>query len=130
MTERFVMDVSYPKMVEEIWSTIDAIKDLNGAPFDIHDSLQRLSLNIVFRLTYGIRFTREDMQTEGSRYHELMGIINSVVKIGGTNVMSNYIPILKLLNGDLRKRQRQIIAKRDAILLEIVQQHRAKKAGS
>ena len=46
-------------MVEEIWSTIDAIRDLNGAPFDIHDDLQRLSLNIVFRLTYGLRFSRE-----------------------------------------------------------------------
>merc|ERR1719473_453036 len=77
MTTRFVMDVSYPKMVEEIWSTVDAIRDLKAAPFDVHDYLQRLSLNIVFRLTYGVCFSREDMSTEGSRYQKLMGIINS-----------------------------------------------------
>ena len=75
-------------MEEEIASAMDAMRDLDGAPFDPHDNLQRLSLNIVFRLTYGLRFGREEMDMEGSKFKQLMEVINTVVKIGGTNVRS------------------------------------------
>lgn len=124
MSRKFINTQSVPKIEEEIASTMDAIRELNGRPFDPHDYLQRLSLNIVFRLTYSLRFGREEMGLEGSQFTELMNVINTVVKIGGTNVMANYIPILKIFNFGLKERQRKTIGTRDGILTKLVQEHR------
>mmetsp|Transcript_5821 Transcript_5821/g.11686 ORF Transcript_5821/g.11686 Transcript_5821/m.11686 type:complete len:557 (+) Transcript_5821:56-1726(+) len=124
MSKKFIMEQSLPKIMDEIWSTIDAMKDLNGAPFDPHDQLQRLSLNIVFRLTYSVRFGRDEMTTDNSQFKELMGVINTVVKIGGTNMMANYIPLLKIFNFGLKKRQVETIARRDAMLFRLLEDHR------
>jgi len=125
MSQKFITAVSIPAMVEEIRSSVDAIRELQEAPFDPHDHLQRLSLNIVFRLTYALRFAREEIDAEGSKFKELMNIINTVVKIGGTNIKANYIPILKLFNWGLQAQQRKTVAKRDEILGRLLAEHRA-----
>mmetsp|Transcript_56190 Transcript_56190/g.130871 ORF Transcript_56190/g.130871 Transcript_56190/m.130871 type:complete len:541 (+) Transcript_56190:59-1681(+) len=124
MSKKFIMSQSLPKIEEEIRSTIDAIVELAGEPFDPHDYLQRLSLNIVFRLTYSLRFGREQITQHESHYQELMSVINTVVKIGGANVMSNYIPLLKVFNWGLREQQLKTIAKRDSFLLRLLEEHR------
>eukprot|EP00933_Yihiella_yeosuensis_P022296 TRINITY_DN17543_c0_g1_i1.p1 TRINITY_DN17543_c0_g1~~TRINITY_DN17543_c0_g1_i1.p1 ORF type:complete len:539 (+),score=111.03 TRINITY_DN17543_c0_g1_i1:59-1675(+) len=125
MSRKFIMNQCLPKIQEENWSTVDAISELKGAPFDPHDYLQRLSLNIVFRLTYGLRFGRDEMSQENSQFKDLMSVINTVVKIGGTNVMANYIPILKIFNWGLRQKQMDCIARRDARLLKLLADHKA-----
>lgn len=124
MSKKFITQQSIPKIEEEIWSTVDAIRDLSSQPFDPHDYLQRLSLNIVFRLTYSLRFGRDEMNNSESSFKELMGIINTVVKIGGTNVMSNYIPLLKVLNGNIKQKQIETIGKRDQILFKLLEEHK------
>lgn len=124
MSKKFITTHAIPKMEEEILSTVDAMKDKNCEPFDPHDLLQRLSLNIVFRLTYSERFGRDGMDQEESKFKKIMSVIDTVVKIGGTNMRSNYIPLLKIFNWGLRKKQQETIANRDAILQEIMEEHR------
>merc|ERR1711871_1413736 len=84
----------------------------------------RLSLNIVFRLTYGLRFGREEMALEDSKFKRLMSIINTVVKIGGVNVMANYIPLLKVFNRGLKEKQLETIGNRDKMLRELLEEHK------
>lgn len=124
MSNAFIKKHAIPAMSEEITSSVCAIRELNEEPFDPHDHLQRLSLNIVFRLTYSLRFDRAEMAREDSRFKQLMKIINTVVKIGGTNVRANYIPILKVFNRGLKEKQREIVGARDAILFDLLEQHR------
>jgi len=125
MSKKFILQQCLPKIEEENLSTVDAIRELNEAPFDPHDYLQRLSLNIVFRLTYGLRFGRDEMSQENSQFKDLMNVINTVVKIGGTNVMANYIPILKVFNFGLKRRQIECISSRDKRLLKLLEEHKA-----
>lgn len=124
MSKKFITNQCYPKIVEEIWSTIEAMKEYGGEAFDPHDQLQRLSLNIVFRLTYGLRFGRAEMEQEDSKFKKIMKIINTIVKIGGVNVMANYIPLLKVFNHGLREQQIKTIGNRDKMLLELLEEHK------
>lgn len=124
MSRKFIMNQSLPKIEEEIWSTVDAIRELAGRPFDPHDYLQRLSLNIVCRLTYSLRFSRDQITQHDSQYKEFMAVINTVVKIGGTNMLSNYIPLLKIFNWGLREQQVQTIQARDSFLIRLLEEHR------
>ncbi|CAE8653202.1 unnamed protein product [Polarella glacialis] len=124
MSKKFITTHAVPKIEEENWSTVDAIRELGGKPFDPHFYLQRLSLNIVFRLTYSLRFGRDEITQENSKFQELMGVINTVVKIGGTNVMANYIPILKIFNFGLKRRQIETVAKRDKVLFQMLEEHK------
>merc|ERR1719160_2374592 len=97
MSKRFIEQSCLPKVMEEVWSTIGAIKSMGGSPFDPHEHLQRLSCNIVYRLTYGIRFKAEDIGKKESHWGELHDVINSIKRLGGQNVMANYSPVLKLM---------------------------------
>jgi len=128
MSKKFLYADCVPKVVEEIWSAIDSMKAFGDTPFDPHVPLQRLSLNIVFRLTYGLRFGREEMEKEGTEdglsFQNLMSVINTVVKIGGVNVKANFIPILKLFNFGLKAKQIETIAKRDKMLLKLLAEHK------
>lgn len=130
MSKRFIDNECAPKVLEEIWSTIDAMRRLDGQPFDPHEHLQRLSCNIVYRLTYGIRFTRDDIGKADSDWGQLSLIINSIMKYGGQNVMANYIPALRLLSmvspagRALTAARHDVINKRNAILERLLKDHK------
>jgi len=124
MSKKFITNQCCPKISEEIWSTIEAIKDNGDKPFDPHTYLQRLSLNIVFRLTYGLRFGRNEMGVDNSKLEKLLGIINTIMKVGGQNVASNYIPLLKLFQRGQKERNLTTVTTRDNMLLELLAEHR------
>ena len=124
MSMSFIKSNCIPIIQQEINSFVDAIKEKNGEPFDPHTWLQRKSLNIVFRLTYGVRFGRDEVDSQSSKMSELLQVINSIVKLGATGVVANYIPILKLFNGGLVKQREALVAKRDEILQGLLNAHR------
>lgn len=130
MSKKFIERDCVPKIMEEIWSTVDAIHALGGQPFDPHEHLQRLSCNIVFRLTYGIRFARGDIGNVNSDWGQLHDIINSIMALGGQNVMANYSRLHGLLEKcspagrDLNRRRHRIVETRDRILERLLQDHR------
>ena len=122
MNMKFIRSKLYV-IQEEVDSFVDAIKNMDGKPFDPHTWLQRLSLNIVMRLTYNIRYGRGEVAVD-SKMSELLSVINSIVKLGATGVMSNYVPILKIFNGGLKKQRKELIARRDKILLGFLEDHK------
>ena len=61
-----------------------------GKPFDPHTYIQRLSLNIVMRLTYSKRFARDEVDVEGSDCTELLKVINAIVALGSTGGCCSY----------------------------------------
>jgi len=130
MSKRFIDLVCVPKVHEEIWSTMDAIKQRDGRPFDPHEDLMRLSCNIVFRLTYGLRFGRDDIGNENSEWGQLHAIINNIMRLGGQNVKANYIPVLKFLERitpggrALNRRRKETVARRDALLERLLEEHK------
>eukprot|EP00927_Polykrikos_kofoidii_P076713 TRINITY_DN73751_c0_g1_i1.p1 TRINITY_DN73751_c0_g1~~TRINITY_DN73751_c0_g1_i1.p1 ORF type:complete len:546 (+),score=73.27 TRINITY_DN73751_c0_g1_i1:89-1726(+) len=130
MSKRFIERDCVPKVMEEIWSTIDAIKCLECAPFDPHEHLQRLSCNIVFRLTYGIRFSRSDIGNKDSYWGQLHDVINSIMQLGGQNVMANYSPFLKFIENitprgrALNRKRIDIVQRRDRILTKLLEEHK------
>jgi cytochrome P450 len=132
MSKKFIEKGCLPKIMEEIWSTVDAMKGLNGAPFDPHEHLQRLSCNIVYRLTYGIRFKRSDIGNKDSDWGQLHNIINSIMQLGGQNVKANYSPLLKFIElltpkgRALNKRRLEVVSTRDRILERLLKEHKQK----
>jgi cytochrome P450 len=130
MNRRFLEGVCVSKIMQEIWSAMDAMKALNGAPFDPHEHLQRLSCNIVYRLTYGIRFNASDVGNKNSDWGQLCDVINGIMSVGGQNVKANYSPLLKFLENlttkgrALNRRRRDIIDVRDSILRRLLQEHK------
>ena len=51
---------------------------------DPHTYLQRLSLNIVMRLTYGVRYAASEIDCKDSKMSKLLAVINEIVKSGST----------------------------------------------
>eukprot|EP00929_Paragymnodinium_shiwhaense_P114224 TRINITY_DN82568_c0_g1_i1.p1 TRINITY_DN82568_c0_g1~~TRINITY_DN82568_c0_g1_i1.p1 ORF type:complete len:567 (+),score=117.76 TRINITY_DN82568_c0_g1_i1:87-1787(+) len=131
MSKKFIEQDCVPKIMEEVWSTIDAIKELGGAAFDPHEHLQRLSCNIVYRLTYGIRFKRTDIGNHSSDWGQLHDVINSIMRLGGQNVKANYVPLLALKDRltpsgrALNKKRSDTINTRNAILARLLEEHKA-----
>jgi len=113
-----------PLVRDEVHSAIASMIDLKGKPFDPHTYIQRLSLNIVMRLTYSKRFARDEVDVEGSDCTELLKVINAIVALGSTGVLANYIPIMKLFNGDIMKKRTDLIGARDKILLGFLEEHK------
>jgi len=111
---------------------VGAMQNLNGAPFDPHEHLQRLSCNIVYRLTYGIRFNASDVGNKESDWGQLCDVINGIMAVGGQNVMANYSPFLKFLENltvkgrALNQRRIDIVNTRDAILHRLLMEHKEK----
>jgi len=130
MSKKFIDKECMPKIMEEIWSTIDAMAELNNKPFDPHEHLQRLSCNIVFRLTYGIRFNRDQVGTKNTDWGELCDVINSIMRLGGANVKANFSPILKFFEQctssgrALERRRHEVVNTRDAILERLLKKHK------
>jgi len=130
MSKRFIDQGCLPKIMQEIWSAIDAMKRLDGVPFDPHEHLQRLSCNIVYRLTYGIRFTRDDVGNKDSDWGQLHDVINSIMQLGGQNVRANYSPILKFIEmctvkgRALNARRHAVVNTRDKILERLLEEHK------
>lgn len=131
MRKRFLENVCIGKIMEEIWSTMDAIKTLDGAPFDPHEHLMRLSANIVYRLTYGIRFKSCDIGKENTDWGQLSEIIVSIMRLGGQNVKANYSPFLKMIENltpsgrALNKKRVETVNRRDAILKRLLEEHKS-----
>lgn len=130
MSKKFIDRDCVPKIMEEIWSTVDAINKLQGKAFDPHEDLQRLSCNIVFRLTYNIRFNRSDIGNQASDWGQLHDIINSIMRLGGQNVKANYSKVLQFLQRltfsgrQLSRQRRSTVEKRDEILQRHLEQHK------
>lgn len=110
---------------------MEAMRKLDGTPFDPHEHLQRLSCNIVYRLTYGIRFNASDVGNKGSDWGQLCDVINGIMAVGGQNMKANYSPFLKTLENltskgrALNKRRKDIITRRDAVLKRLYDEHKA-----
>jgi len=130
MSKKFIDQDCVPKIMEEVWSTVDAVKELAGKPFDPHEHLQRLSCNIVYRLTYGIRFKRTDIGNHDSDWGRLHDVINSIMRLGGQNVKSNYVPLLAMWDSftptgrALNKKRADTIGTRNAILARLLDEHK------
>jgi cytochrome P450 len=130
MSKKFLESVCVAKIMQEIWSAMEAMKNLNGAPFDPHEHLQRLSCNIVYRLTYGIRFNAADVGNKNTDWGQLCDVINGIMAVGGQNVKANYSPFLKMLENltasgrALNKRRHDIIETRDGILRRLLKEHK------
>lgn len=130
MSKKFIDQDCVPKIMEEVWSTVDAVKELAGKPFDPHEHLQRLSCNIVYRLTYGIRFKRTDIGNHDSDWGKLHDVINSIMRLGGQNVKSNYVPLLAMWDSftsagrALNKKRADTIGTRNAILARLLVEHK------
>jgi len=131
MSKRFIDTDCCPKIMQEIWSAIGGMKELSGEPFDPHEHLQRLSCNIVYRLTYGIRFHKSDIGNKESQWGQLHEIINNILKLGGQNVMANYSPLLKFFEKlspkgrELERLRQATVACRDAMLERILKEHKS-----
>jgi len=129
MSKKFIEEVCVVKIMQEIWSAVDAMRKLGGSPFDPHEHLQRLSCNIVYRLTYGIRFNASDVGNKESDWGQLCDVINGIMSVGGQNVKANYSPFLKMIENltskgrALNQRRKDIIARRDAILGRLLREH-------
>jgi len=126
MRMNFIKTNCVPVLMEEIASTRDTIARIGQtAPFDPHTHLQRLSLNIVMRLTYGVRYAANEIDVAGTKMSKLLAVINDIVKSGSTGVMANYIPMLKLFNSSIAKHRQDLITRRDSILLEFLEEHKS-----
>lgn len=126
MRMNYIKTNCVPVLTDEIVSARDTIARLGpNTPFDPHTHLQRLSLNIVMRLTYGVRYAANEIDVEGTKMSKLLAVINDIVKSGSTGVMSNYIPMLKVFNKSIAAHRQGLISRRDAILLEFLEEHKA-----
>lgn len=125
MRMTFIKTNCIPVLMDEIASTRDTIARIGAnKPFDPHTHLQRLSLNIVMRLTYGVRYAANEIDRKDSKMSKLLAVINDIVKSGSTGVMSNYIPMLKFFYSGIREHRKDLINRRDAILLEFLEEHK------
>jgi len=125
MKMSFIKTSCIPVLYEEINSTRDAIAALGkDQSFDPHTFLQRLSLNIVMRLTYGVRYASEEIKQKNSPMGQLLAVINEIVQLGSTGVMSNYIPIMKYFYKEIANKRKGLIGRRDAILLNFLKEHK------
>jgi len=125
MRMNFIKSNCIPVLYEEINSTRDAIAALGPEQsFDPHLFLQRLSLNIVMRLTYGVRYAADQIEQENSAMGKLLGVINEIVQLGSTGVVSNYVPIMKYFYKSIATKRQSLISRRDEILLNFLKEHK------
>ena len=54
----------------------------------------------------------------------LPAVINEIVQLGSTGVMSNYIPIMKYFYKEIASKRKGLIGRRDAILLNFLKEHK------